>query len=323
MARSITIATTSMAMLEDYAPPYNLRHPDPAENLKHGLALLDAAGRQKPDLAVLPETFMGAGLPSRAIRSIAEPIPGPAFDAVADCARRHAMNVVAGFFASEGDRVSNVAALIDRSGRLAGLYSKTHPTEGEIDGGVTPGSGAGVFDTDIGRIGLAICFDINWPSLWSEMKRKGAELVCWISAYEGGLPLQAQASLNELPIVTSVWPYHARIIDKTGRILAQSSRWGRLALGRLSLDKRVFHTDQQAHLLLPIQSRYGNRVRIESFTEEHIFTIESLSPDLEVDEVVREFGLVEFKAYLERCTRRQMSVRRQRSDGVPQELVGI
>lgn len=322
MSRSITIATTSMATLEDYAPPYNLRHPDPAENLSRGLAMLDAAGQQRADLAVLPETFMAAGLPSHAIRAVAESFPGPTFDAVADCAKRHAMNVVAGLFVSEGDRVSNVAALIDRSGRLVGLYSKTHPTEGEIDGGVTPGSGARVFDTDIGRIGLAVCFDINWPSLWSDMKRNGAELICWISAYEGGLPLQAQASLHRLPIVTSVWPYHARIIDKTGRILAQSSRWSRLAVHRLSMDKRIFHTDQQAHLLLPIQSRYGDRVRVEAFTEEHIFTVESLSPDLEVEEVVREFGLVEFGAYLDRCERRQMSARVETSDAASQELAG-
>ena len=124
MPRSITAATTSMATLEDYAPPYNLRHPNPDDNLRLGLAMLDAAGQQRPDLAVLPETFMAAGLPSHDIHSVAQPIPGPAFDAVADCARRHAMNVVAGFFLSEGDRVSNVAALIDRSGKLAGVYQR-------------------------------------------------------------------------------------------------------------------------------------------------------------------------------------------------------
>jgi beta-ureidopropionase len=322
VGRSITIATTSMATLEDYAPPHNLRHPDPAENLELGLALLDAAGAQKPDLVVLPETFVAAGLPSRAIRSVAEPIPGPLFDALASRAKRYATNVVAGFFTLEGERVSNVAALINRSGQLIGLYSKAHPTEGEIEGGVTPGVGARVFDTDIGRIGMAICFDVNWPSLWSDMKRDGAELVCWISAYEGGLPLQAQASLLETPIVTSVWPYHARIIDKTGRILAQTSRWSRLAVHRLDLDKRVFHTDQQAHLLLPIQKRYGDRVLVESFTEEHIFTISSFSSDLAVDDVIREFGLVEFQAYVGRCERRQASARAEATGAASPELAG-
>jgi predicted amidohydrolase len=309
MPRPVTIATTSMATLEDYAPPFNLHHPDPAENLRRGIALLDAAGHQGADLAVLPETFMAAGTPSSAIRSIAEPIPGPAFEAVARCAREHKMNVVAGFFAKEGGRISNVAALIDRTGRLSGLYSKTHPTEGEISGGVTPGPGARVFETDFGRVGLAICFDVNWPSLWSTMKRDGADLVCWLSAYEGGLPLQAQACLNALPIVTSVWPYHARIIESTGRIAAQSSRWNRLAVHRLDLDKRLFHTDHQAHLILPIQERYGQRIRLEAFTEEHIFAIECIDPDLNVSEVIEAFGLIEYSHYLQRCTRSQESAR--------------
>jgi predicted amidohydrolase len=294
-----------MATLEDYAPPHNLRHPDPADNLTLGLAMLDAAGRNKADLAVLPETFMAAGLPSHAIRSVAQSIPGVAFDAVAQRARRHAMYVVAGFFIADADRVSNVAALIDRSGELVGIYSKTHPTEGEIDNGVVPGAGARVFETDFGRLGLAVCFDVNWPSLWSAMKRDGADAVCWLSAYEGGLPLQAHAIQLGLPIITSVWPYHARIIDQTGRITCQTSRWSRLAVHRLSLDKRVFHTDQQAHLLLPIQARYGDRIRLDSLTEEHLFTIESLAPDLEVDQVIREFGLVDYRAYLDRCERSQ------------------
>ena len=309
MSRIVKIATTSMATLEEYGSSFNYRQPDPADNLKLGLSMLEAAAQQGADLALLPETFMGAGLPTGAIRSVVQPIPGPAFDAVAECARRHAMNVVAGFFALEEGRISNVAALIDRSGNLTGLYSKVHPTEGEIVGGVTPGPGSRVFETDFGRLGLAICFDINWPSLWTEMKRDGADAVCWLSAYEGGLPLQAQASLHEMPIITSVWPYHARVIERTGRIVSQTSRWSRLIVHDLNLDKRVFHTDQQAHLLLSIQACYGDRVRLESFTEEHLFTIESLAPDLEVEEVIREFGLIDYRSYLERCTRCQDSAR--------------
>ena len=50
-----------------------------------------------------------------------------------------------------------------------------------------------VFDTEIGKLGLSICFDVNWPGIWREMRAEGAELICWISAYGGGLPLQALA----------------------------------------------------------------------------------------------------------------------------------
>jgi beta-ureidopropionase len=309
MARRAKIVTTSLATLEDTAPPYNLRHPDPADTLKLGLSLLDAAGAQGADLALLPEGFVAAGLPASRLPAVAEPMDGPSFRAVAERARRHSMYVVAGFYAAVNGCIANVAALFDRSGRLVGTYAKRHPTEGEIDNGVTPGSEVAVFNTDFGHIGLAICFDLNWQDLWAKLAGKGAELVCWISAYEGGLPLQAYAWLHQYAVVTSVWPYHARIIERTGKIVAQTSRWGRLAIHDLNFDKRLFHTDGHQHQLIPIQTRYGSRIRIESFTEEHLFTLESLDPALPVEDVIREFKLAEYGSFLDRCTRAQVAAR--------------
>ena len=309
MSRIVRLATTSLATLEDTAPPYNLRYPNPADTLKLGLSMLDAAGAQEADLVLLPEGFMAAGLPASEIPIVAEPLEGPSFQAIAERARRHSMYVVAGFYAAIDGKISNVSVLVDRSGRLVGTYSKRHPTEGEIENGVVPGAGVGIFDTDFGRVGLAICFDLNWQDLWQKMADAGAELVWWISAYEGGLPLQAYAWMHQYNIVTSVWPYHARVIERTGRIVAQTSRWGRLAVHDLNLDKRLFHTDGQMHRLVPMQTRYGSRIRIESFTEEHLFTLESLDPSLSVEEVIREFELVEYGAFLNRCSTVQVAAR--------------
>jgi predicted amidohydrolase len=309
MTRIAKIATTSLATLEDTAPPFNLRYPDPADTRKLGLSLLDAAGAQGADLALLPEGFIAAGLPATQIPDIAEPLDGPTFRAVAECARKHAMYVVAGFYAEMDGGIKNVAALIDRSGRLVGTYTKQRPTEGEIDNGVVPGTATRVFETDFGRVGLAVCFDLNWQDLWAGMAKDGAELVCWISAYEGGLPLQAYAWMHQYAIVTSVWPYHARVIERTGKIVAQTSRWGRLAFHDLNLDKRLFHTDGHQHRLVPLLTRYGNRVRLESFTDEHLFTLESVDPTLPVDEVIHEFQLVEYNSFLDRCTKAQIAAR--------------
>ena len=309
MPRRIRIATTSLATLESTAPPFNLSCPEPADTLGLGLAMLEAAGRQNADIAVLPEGFPAAGLPASRLRSVAEPLSGPSMTAIADCARRHSMYVVTGFYLLEAGLLFNIAALIDRSGTIIGKYAKKHPTEGEICGGITPGEAVRVFDTDFGRVGLSICFDVNWPSLWQELKRGGAELVCWLSAYEGGLPLQAYAWQHRFVIATSVWPYHARIIERTGRILAQTSRWGRLAVCDIDLDKRLFHTDDQAKQILPIQTRYGDRVRIETFTEEHLFTLESTDPTLDIEMVVQEFGLVDYQTYIDRCTQAQQAAR--------------
>src|SRR4051794_12139648 len=133
MARRAKIVTTSLATLEDTAPPFNLRHPDPADTLKLGLSMLEAAGAQGADLALLPEGFMAAGLPATRLRAVAEPLDGPSMRAIADCARRHSMYVVAGIYAAVDGGIDNLAVLIDRSGRLVGTYSKQRPTEGEIE----------------------------------------------------------------------------------------------------------------------------------------------------------------------------------------------
>ncbi len=305
MSQKVRVATTSLATFEDVKPPYNLRYPDPRENIALGLSLLDAAGSQKADIALLPETFTAAGLPYErgALAKVAETIPGPTFDTLAARARRYGMYVVAGLPLKHGDEdVQNVAVLIDRQGGLVGTYAKMHPTEGEIASGVVPGNKGAVFQTDFGRVGLAICFDLNWPAHWAEMASQGAELICWLSAYPGGFPLQAYAWQHQYRIATSVWTYEARIIDFTGKILAQATRWGRLAVSDLDLDKRLFHTDGQYHHILDIQAKYGQRVDLETFNEEHLFTLQSDDPQLSVDEVIAEFGLVEYRDYIARCT---------------------
>jgi hypothetical protein len=188
---------------------------------------------------------------------------------------------------------------------VIGSYAKRHPTDSEVKAGVLPGMDVPVFDTDFGRIGLSICFDLNWPEDWAEMKRAGAELICWISAYEGGFPLQAYAWTHRLVIVTSVWPYHARVIERSGRIVAEASRWGRLALANIDLDQRLFHAAELKEHILPIMTRYGDKVRIETFNDEHLFTLETVDPELRVQDIIGEYGLIEYQQYLDRCTRIQ------------------
>lgn len=305
MKKLARIATTSTATLEPFAPPYNLSEPDPAETFARGLELVDAAGAQHADLICLPETFAAAGLPSARIAEVAEPIDGPSFAALSDRARANRVNLVAGAFLKRNGRIENVAVLFGRNGELIGTYSKRHPTEGEIGGGVTPGSALGVFDTDIGRIGLAICFDLNWRELWAGMKAEGADIVAWISAYEGGFPLQAYACLHDFVVVSAVQSYTGKIIDRSGKILTTTSRWGRLVSANIDLDQRWFHTDGQAELLLAVQQRYGDRLIVETRGEEHLFVISRVDPSLSLDEVIREFGLVELGSYLARCTAAQ------------------
>ncbi len=302
MPRHIRIVTSSLATLEDVHPPYNLRHPAVEENLSLAQSILETAAAYEPDLVLLPETFKMAGLPGSGIKDHAEPVSGPTFQMISQFAREGNYNLVAGHLVTEAGRIFNQALVINRQGVLVGAYSKNYPVENEIRCGVTPGTDLPVFDLDFGRIGTLICFDINWPSLWSTLSEKKIDLACWISAYEGGFPLKSYAWTYQYPIVTSVMPYHARVIEITGEILCSTSRWNRVACCDLNLDREIFHTDSQMHKIAAIQKKYGDQVVVKTFTEEHLLLIENNLPGKTIADIAQEFSLTTYKDYIRQCT---------------------
>lgn len=302
MSNVIRIVTSSFATLEDTRPPYNLRHPTVAENLRTAQSILETAAAYKPDLVLLPEAFPLAGMPLAKVPEVAEPVPGPIFDMLAAACRAGNFNLVAGHVTAEGGRYLNQALVLNRAGALVGSYRKNYPVEEEIRCGIEPGSGPAAFDLDFGRIGVAVCFDLNWPELWAGLEQKGIDFACWISAYEGGFPIKNYAWAHRYPIVSSVWPYHARVTDITGEVLASTSRWSRVAMCDLNLDRELLHTDLQMGKIAEIQSRYGDEVAVKTYTEEHLILLESRSQRFTVRELMQEFGLVSYRDYIARCT---------------------
>ncbi|MEK6820084.1 MAG: carbon-nitrogen hydrolase family protein [Nanoarchaeota archaeon] len=73
-----------------------------------------------------------------------------------------------------GSKLYNVAVLIDREGRVRGKYKKIKLY---AERNVNPGRIVRVFNTDFGKIGIAICWDLAFPELFNRMKKLGAEIV--------------------------------------------------------------------------------------------------------------------------------------------------
>lgn len=302
MARIVKIVSSSLGTLEHVSPPYNLLIPRLEDNVRRASDILDAAARYEPDLVLLPETFALAGMPASEIPEVAEDGEGPIVQMLKKKAKDGRMNMVAGHLIREGDHFYNRALVLNRDGRLVGYYDKMYPVGSEALAGVKAGANVGTFDLDFGRIGAAICFDINWPSLWSEMARREIDVACWLSAYDGGFPLRCYAWEHQYPIVSSVFSYHARLYDITGEQVTLTTRWQRLGYLELNLDRQLFHTDNQMHKLLGIQSKYGQAIRLKSLTEEHLFTIESFCERPTVEDIISEFELETYRAYIARCS---------------------
>ena len=269
--------------------------------------LVDKEGAQGTDLIALPETWRGQDDKST------ETLDGPTVTAMASLARKHQTYIVCPIDRQEGKRRYNSSILLDRQGQVVLVYNKLYPVwmvecmmRGNPAKGVTPGDGISVHQADFGRIGLAICFDVNWGALWQRMANQGAELVIWSSAYSAGRSLEAQAIMNNYYIVSSTWTPDCLVFDIDGeQLLHEKENQGHgLNISRitLDLDRCIFHQD----LNLPAKrdkllKEHGDDVAQEKWMPmEGWFVLKAKRPGVSARELARQYGLEELAPYLNR-----------------------
>jgi predicted amidohydrolase len=270
--------------------------------------LIDTAALDRPDLILLTEGCMQNTAPSASRvekNARAEPLPqfGPITQLLSDKAKLHRAYIMGSYYrqAAGGQGRYNSAVLLDRQGKLVGYYDKTFPTIGEMEEGILPGRGAVLFDTDFGRIGAMICFDLNFPELLAEYKQQGADLICFLSAFRGGRMLPAAALGNQCFIASAVPGENGLIVDPLGRTLAESSQYGKIIFARINLDSRVVHIDYNADRVRRLKEKYGPQVKIEVASPEAVYFLSSLDPQKSIHEMIQEFEIETRDAYLDRA----------------------
>jgi predicted amidohydrolase len=158
---------------------------DKAANVARGLAGLEAAARAGAQVACFAELAFEWFHPQRPagtdFRDLAEPLDGPTVTAFQRKARELGMVVVLNLFERDGDRAFDTSPVIDADGALLGVTRMIHITEYACfheQGYYTPGdTGAPVYRTRAGNIGVAICYDRHFPEYMRAMAIGGADLV--------------------------------------------------------------------------------------------------------------------------------------------------
>jgi beta-ureidopropionase len=272
-------------------------------NRQHVIELLRLALRRSPDLVCLPETFTAPGVSYQSVEAVAESLPGPTFDAVAELARQHGCYVICPLVTRHEGACWNSAVVIDRDGQILGVYDKVHPVTSTFDytvleSGMTPGSRAPVFDLDFGRVGIQICFDIQFPETWEELARQGARLVFWPSAYNGGFPLQMYAWLHHYYVVSSVESNKARIIDPLGAILAETDPITNVIWREINTDFAVCHYDFNYSITDRILATYPGQVEVRTNWDANHFLVEPLDDRLTIARLKAEIGFVAVDEYI-------------------------
>lgn len=151
-----------------------------AANVALSCKKIDEAAELGAELIVLPElTNSGYVFRSRVEAfAAAEPIPnGPSVQAWCECALRHGIYIVAGIAERDGKRLFNSAVLLGPEG-LIGTFRKAHLWNEENLWFEPGNAGFPVFDTPLGRIGVAICYDGWFPETFRLLALQGADIVC-------------------------------------------------------------------------------------------------------------------------------------------------
>ncbi len=207
-------------------------------NLEKILSSLETAARAGARVAVFPECALsGYCFTSRQeALPVAETVPGPATEAIAAVARSLDCTAVVGLLERAGDQIYNAAAVVTPQGVL-GTYRKIHLPGLGIDLFAAWGDKPfPVFETEHGKIGVGICYDLSFPETGRVLKLKGAQLFVIPTNWPLGSDSvkhtpPVRATENHLNVIACDrvgeergfrFAGHSQIVDFTGQVQAEA-----------------------------------------------------------------------------------------------------
>ena len=216
--------------------PFWVEYPGLEQRLRELTELVDRMQAQSQkqygrglDLGILPEMAVtGEVQPGRNALASSFPLSGPVLEAFSRKARQLSCYIVAPLYLLEDKSAgvcSNAAVLFGRKGEVVGIYRKVHLVvdrrTGSTENGATPGKEQPVFSCDFGKLGIQICYDMDFNSGWRDLARQGAEIVAWPSQSPQRSRPVARAIEGHYYIVSSTWRNNASIFEPAGKIASQ------------------------------------------------------------------------------------------------------
>ncbi|MEW6660927.1 MAG: carbon-nitrogen hydrolase family protein [Bacillota bacterium] len=247
--------------------------PDKDENLEKAAGMVRTAAAQGAHLVILPEMF-NTPISRRYMARNAEPVPGPVSAALSQLARECGIVLVGGSFPeSDGSKVYNTSLSFDKRGQQICHYRKIHLFDVDLPGGVvlresdtvSAGSRLGLIDTELGRLGIGICYDLRFPELWLTMALRGTQIMAVPAAFnvitgtdhwhtvlksramdcQTFFAVASPARDQKAPFI----PYgHSLVADPWGNILAEAGEGEELVLAEIDL-KRIAEVRARLPLL--------------------------------------------------------------------------
>lgn len=170
-------------------------------------------------LITFPELCLtGYNIGRTSLHDLAERVDGPSVAAVAEMARKHAIGVIFGMPERDGQRVFNSAVAIDDLGAVTGIYRKIHLFGEAEQETFAAGEHICVAEIRGRKIGLAVCYDIEFPEMARALVRAGAEIVCVPTANMAPYFEVPQSLVRSRALENGVWVAYANLCGQEGTL---------------------------------------------------------------------------------------------------------
>lgn len=212
---------------------FNIKLGKVETNLNAATEALLRVASQGAQLAVLPEMW-SCGYDYRNLTDLAQQTP-VVLERWQQVCRETGLVSVGSLPEPEGGRIYNTAYVIDR-GELVASYRKLHLfSTMQEDRFLAAGNGTLVAETSLGKLGIAICYDLRFPELFRKLALEGAEIICLPAEWpkprqeHWNALLRARAIENQLFVVAANccgvqgnldFFGHSQLISPLGNLLA-------------------------------------------------------------------------------------------------------
>ena len=228
---------------------------DVCENVRRAENTIQRAADGGAALVVLPECYLTGLVTSSREQalSIAIAPDGSEIQSLVQACRQFGMHAIVGFLEHAGTQFFNSAALLGPTG-VIGVYRKRHLPFMGCDRFATASEETEpqIFDTEVGRIGIAICYEIRFPEVMRTLALEGADLI----ALPTNWPVQANILADHFPRVRAAENFvyllaadrgdseegidflgGSQIVDPLGEVLAKADSEEALLIAEVDLDR--------------------------------------------------------------------------------------
>lgn len=258
---------------------------DKMENVRTVKAYLEKIKDENPDFVILPEMFC-CPYQTENFPIYAEKEGGPVWQQLSGDAKQYGVYLIGGSMPEKDaeENVYNTSYIFDREGKQIGKHRKVHLFDIDIKGGqtfkesdtLTAGDSDTVFDTEFGKMGVMLCFDIRFPELSRMMVNDGARIVFVPAAFNmttgpahWELSFRTRALDNQIYMVGCApardvsagyisWG-HSIVTDPWGRVIDMLDEKKGILLAELDMD----YEEQVREELPLLKSRRKDMYKLE------------------------------------------------------------